>query len=407
LLESRRTSLSAFLTLICGCLLLGVSIAGSRSDAIHTVDQLAIFEALWPNEILEKSAHHSWERAAEAVPTFTIARIMKFLTGISVVVIAASLLGIAGTISRHKNLVCTYVLLASCLSACVLLNAAQATQRKSVAEPLIRRQVFDLCNASTYVRLGRNLNCEWSKELQSLPLTPCMDVCQWRVQLLEHMSGCSLLPRLCKKFEYQPLAQEACAATVTSGKTSAEFVAGLSECQDRCDQDITCTDFAHQSAMKADSGRCTLFGRAFDLSLPSAGVFAEKTLAQDDGDRHCYRRVQPTVLRKFSSHEWYICVCTVALGALLVMSSACTCCLMYNVNIDRRGQPTGLELACMMFCPACADRIHRRYYEDYFKEELGDLDDSTAPRRCGPRRCWPWSRDSDDESSEDEDNTIE
>lgn len=66
-------------------------------------------------------------------------------------------------------------------------------QPKVVSEPLIQRQVTDLCEATTYIRLGEHLPCAWAEGKFGPALTtPCGDACQLRIRMLRKLDGCEV-----------------------------------------------------------------------------------------------------------------------------------------------------------------------------------------------------------------------
>lgn len=382
-LEARRTSCLAVLAFAAGGLLTALAVVGLRNTAMRDVDRLVIFNALWPTY----NKQGMWREVMDvAVPAMTTRRIMRILLGTSIVVMLASLLGLAGVRTQRKGLVCTYTLVASVLAAWTVMAALELAERGWLATPLIHRQVEDLCNATEYIRLGEEMNCTWVTVYERYEVDPCGEVCAFRAKVLSRLDGCRLLPHLCRRFEYNLMPAGDCErslADVSNGYGS--FVGGL-DCQRECDRDISCDAIA----VKEGSEHCLLLRGRSSLHKPpqwlqipqavNVSTFLGSTSAQVESTVPrrlaagvpsapaagapplCFARGIPKTLAEFESLSAYLVAATAVLGATLLVSLFCTCCQMYNINMLRQGKATATEELAMMFCPCCTEDLHDRYH---------------------------------------------
>lgn len=341
------------------------------SRAIRTVDHLVEYNAMWLG-----ATSDGWEEIADEIPVFTTQRIVQSLLVCSYVIVLASILGVAGALLRRKGLVCTYVILASCLSVVVLVGAAQIWQTRLLATPLLTQQVLELCNTTTYVELTTSLGCPLRRPYLPSEVVPCDEACAFRVASLQRLDGCTELPMLCKRFTYQRLPPALCLDAANRSDTAYEYVRGklrFDACRAECDIDIGCDTFVH----KPSEACILLSGLASQHSTTTWHALRKESLAQRvprGWEQRCYRRVEPMVLRVFTEHGRKLATATSVLGAMMFLSTACTWLLMYNVNINRKGKPTAVELGLMMMCPCCSQQLHRRFHGDPLAEEEASSD---------------------------------
>lgn len=378
-LESRVTAFTALLTLIAGLLLDRVSFSGWRSHAVATVDHLVKHNADYPS-----FQHNTWQNSAEIVPVLTTQRIMEALFWISLLVILSAVIGIVGALMRRKGVVITYVILASALSLVVLVSAAQTSQRRALVGPLIMYQVDHLCNASTYIQLSSGLGCDFAANFSSSRVPVCDALCQFRVQSLQRLNGCTVLPDLCSSFRYSRLGGGGCfTAAAESGQVVYKSVhsnMSYSACKSFCDQDIGCSTFITLDAKASEEEQCLSITNTLTANRdPTNWTDITALYFQQKGDlskgtgggtwnHKCYKRAEPEVLVEFLAHGLHLAIATAVLGVILLMSTICTCFILYNMSMSRRGLPTATELGLMLFCPCCSDKIRRKYNEDYMDE---------------------------------------
>jgi len=363
----------AAVSLMAGVLLAAVSFAGLRSEALWTIDRIVVFNVAWQGG------------RGTLLPLLTTRRIFKILVGVGLVVSAAAVVGILGARTRHKSLVCTYVALASTLSAVTLMGGVQAIQRKSVVEPLVHREVMDLCNATRYIRLSSAMGCKWASAYAPSEVPSCGNICQWRVDVFGQMRGCAVMPRLCTSFFYEELnpgmgASDCVAAISQTGSAMYGASEGRAACQDLCDKDIRCAAYAYSSASLAKPELCLLgAGVASAHPSPEWSAFllpTEATAFLSGGSNlQCYRRTEPRVLDDFRTHGTRLAVTTLTLGLILAVSTVNSCRLMYNVNMRRRGKPSATELGAMMCCPCCAQETHSKFHELELSSSEGEVEE--------------------------------
>jgi len=373
--EEKESNIAAFLatlSLVNGIILCFVSILATRSGALYVIDRLVVFNAAW----------HT--RSEDAPFVLTTRRIYEYLIFVGFLVVMSSVLGIAGAKSRNRHLVCTYVVLAGTFTVVMLAGGVQTIQRRSVVEPMIFSQVKDICNATTYMRLASSIPCKFAESYSPSELTPCGVYCRYRAGLLRQLQGCTVMPRLCQQFFYEELPPEACAAEITQGHSMMYLAAeGSERCREFCDNDIRCTAYAYSGPSAAKPERCLLGqGVGADHLPPRWSPIHPSEAAEylSGGSRMaCFRRTEPMVLARFKTHGMRLAASTMALGLVLLASTAVSCCVMYNANFKRRDLPKGTELALMMCCPCCAGETRRRFTEpDLSDDELSEGDDEEA-----------------------------
>jgi len=298
----------------------------------------------------------------------------------------------------------------------VLVSSAQTSQRRLLATPVLMRQAENLCNTSTYIQLSTGLECNYTKLYDKSEVPPCGPLCEFRVKELRKNKGCSVLPRLCSAFDYEELEGGGCLeAALDTGmvayKHKGESMT-FDSCKEACDSDIGCDTFITLSHTGGEaqcvilSARATWhnprnwtkFTRGFRKFLArhqNRSAESDSSNVMGEGwDHQCLRRTKPQVLLDFMDMGLYLAVTTASLAVVLLLSTFCTCCMLYNVNMNRRGLPTALELGLMMLCPCFSAHVHRKFHEEYFDESakaIHDEDDS----------------DEDDSDGEDEDSDEE
>mmetsp|Transcript_45322 Transcript_45322/g.129385 ORF Transcript_45322/g.129385 Transcript_45322/m.129385 type:complete len:389 (+) Transcript_45322:85-1251(+) len=369
--ESNRAAWLAALASLTGLVLVVVSVAAMRSGALFVVDRLVLLDAAWRG------------RLDTPPPVVTTRRIFEVLIFVGFLVICTSFLGIMGARTRHKSAVCTYVVFAAIFTVIMLAGGISTIQRKALVEPLIARQVVDLCNATTYIRLATQLRCKFAKSYAPSEITPCGVFCDFRANLLRQLQGCIVMPRLCEQFFYEEFRSGDCAAEIAQGGSAIYMASETSErCRQLCDDDIRCTAYAHSGAAPAKPERCLLGqGVAADHPPPRWSALAPTQAAEylgGGGRVSCFRRTEPRVLERFRTHGTRLAVSTMVLGLVLTVSTTFSCCLMYNLNIKRRGRPTAAELALMLCCPCCARDAHRKFSKPQESDESDEEEEASS-----------------------------
>lgn len=379
-LESRASAFTALLTLVCGLFLMSVSFRGMHSEAVDILDDLVKFDTAYPGQM-----------AGSDIPPLTTKRIMQSLFWMSILVVVAAVIGIVGSMLRQKGPVCVYVVLASALSLVVLVSAAQTSQRRILAAPMLMRQVEDICMPVRYIRLTHTLGCDFAKVYDEAEMKhPCGPYCQFRVQALQEFHGCEVLPKLCTSFTYEELQSGGCLSAALQTGMAVYRHTGLpmsaDDCHAACDNDIGCStviNLLHEGSGQAQcmvlsarasfhsTANWTEVGQGARLYL---GKHGNATGTVNGWTHQCFRRAQPRVLVEFMDCGLRLAVATASLGVALLLSVFCTFCILYNVNMSRRGLPTALELGLMMLCPCCSHHVHRRFHEDYFEKDFAEGD---------------------------------
>lgn len=391
-LESRASAVTASLALVCGLVLVYVSFHGWQSEAVEIVDHLVKYDSTY---------YHSARGTALEIPTLTTKRIMGSVFWMSILVVVVAIVGIMGSLLRHKGPVCAYVLFATCLSLVVLVSSVQTSQRRILADPVLMRQADRLCNASTYIQLTSGLGCSFASDYTQSEVEPCGALCKFRVEQLKRHRGCHMLPKLCSAFAYERLPGGGCLAAALETGMVAYKHKGASMCSDECraacDMDIGCDTFinvmhrggVHEQCVTLTSrasyhnpANWTRFTKGYQKFLDrlrnASAPADDASIVESNWTHQCFRRTKPQVLLEFLDVGMYLSLTTGLLAMLLLLSTFCTCCILYNVNMSRRGLPTAFELGFMMLCPCWSQHVHRKFKEDYFKHhEKGD-DDSDS-----------------------------
>jgi len=356
--ESNVSAYLAFLVALAGIILIIVSIVALLSDALWAVDRLVKFNASFEN----------------SMPPITTRRIFALLIVAGSFIIVAALIGIIGAKSRVRILLSIYVITAFCFSMLAVVGSIQAIQRRNTVEPMIIRQVNDFCNGTTYKRLFMNLGCSGAN-LYAEPLPACNVFCQSRVQTLERLDGCKVLPMLCKHFEYQQLSSTECANMLaqSSSMMIAKYHQSEDACRDHCDQNVLCDRFMFlDSSAGVNPYGCFLNGGSPTNQLFQDWIRIQPSQAinpaTDLSYARCFSRTESIVSTEFRSEGVRLAVFTLIVSVTLVLSLIYTCCQMYNVSMKRDRQPNGCELAGMVFCPCCTQGL----YEKYNSVELSD-----------------------------------
>jgi hypothetical protein len=359
----------AGLALLCGILLAVISSLAVHSEAVKTVDRLVRFELTYGPD--------------EFVPTAeTLFTGMLYVSG---AVAFAGVVGIIATLTHHKAFVSCYVIMSVLLAVLVMVAGVELLQRRETVEPIVKSQVTDLCNGTTYLRLSMNMGCGWTSVFNLTQPPPCGTFCADRVQRLKQLDGCELLPLLCERFQYEELTPAQCDAAISQA-TEPMYVAafgmtafdGTSEsCAQACDADIMCTSYMFSDA--SGTAKCVL-GAAMSSShlppqwtpLPPAHV-----KAYFGGEPKCSQRTEAHVFWRFESFDFRMALITMMLGVGLGVSALGTCLFMYNINMRREGKPNACSLCFMMLCPCFAS--------DYKRFTLGEDSDEEAAEAVSSR----------------------
>merc|ERR1712187_300425 len=80
-----------------------------------------------------------------------------------------------------------------------------------------------------------------------------------------------------------------------------------------------------------------------ELAVVGAPQVAQPDPGTGGWTHKCFKRKEPLILVKFLNTGMYLALSTSLVGILLLLSTFCTCCILYNVNMSRRGLPTAIE----------------------------------------------------------------
>lgn len=336
--QSCTVGILTSLAFLAGIILLLVSIFAVKSHELWVIDRLVKFEF----------------RDSDVV-VLTTRRIFMLLLGVSAAVMIVCLVGLIASLTRHKKLASAFTTPTAILALISLFSGLQAFERKALVEPIIFDLVDDLCNFTTYVRLGRNIPCEWEDDFASEPPSDCNEFCQGRVQSLSSLDGCDILPDLCGAFSY---AEVGCDEQGRS-KDMYSTDATSDECATKCDDDIACTGYLH------DGGSTCVLTAGVEAQHPSPEWQAEtsSTLNVSSGaiSWQCFEREAPVALTDFESYGTRLAWSTVVLGAVLMLTACSSTCLLYDTHVKRRGKPTARNLGMLMCCPCCASDRHQKW----------------------------------------------
>jgi len=332
------------------------------------------------------SFHGAWQHPAAELPIVTTERIMQTMFWMSWLVVVAAVAGIAGALLRNRTPTCIYIIMASALSVVVLVSAAQTTQRRMLVGRMVEHQVDQLCNASTYMQLTSGLGCGFAATYAQAKVAPCDALCELRVEKLQKLEGCHILPHLCSTFRYGRLKGGGCfAAAAQNGWTVFRHMApstSLEACEGECNADIGCTTYIHIPSGARSGEQCFLIADpAAQHNRMNWTALAPASLhAADDAAGSCFRRTKPEVLVEFLAHNLHESISAALLGVVLLLSTACTCCILYDVSMSRKGLPTATELALMMFCPCvpAAERAREKYGDDYLDDLMSRSQESSS-----------------------------
>ena len=203
----------ALLSMIVGCLLVVVAMAGSKSEAIYLMDKVVRIDTAGPfgDEL---------DGASRILTTMSLVHMLLF---VGLIVVFISFLGITATQGRHKCLAAIYAFSSASCAVVILMMSMQILQRISVVQPVMARQVEHLCNASTYIQMGTALKCSWASKYPHAP--PCGVACAWKAKLLQ--SGCRVMPQLCESFEYEAQRRNMAVTPMILFGVCALFVVGI------------------------------------------------------------------------------------------------------------------------------------------------------------------------------------
>eukprot|EP00913_Durusdinium_trenchii_P033002 g30895.t1 len=272
----------ALLSMIVGCLLVVVAMAGAKSEAIYLMDRVVRVDTAGPYG-------NSLDGASRVLTTMSLVHMLLFM---GLIVFFISLLGITATQGRHKCTAAVYGVSSASCAAVILMMSMQILQRVQVTQPIMDRQVQHLCNASTYIQLGAAQHCFWASKYGAAP--PCEAACSWKVTVLQN--GCKVMPQLCESFQYQ--AVENCTSGF-HGLSSNFFIASTnaSACRQACDADIQCQDFAHLRPTVARPELCLLFSGTQQLHpAPAWSSVAPSQATAYFEESTCWKRGDPTIL---------------------------------------------------------------------------------------------------------------
>lgn len=348
----------ALLSMIVGCLLVVVAMAGAKSEAIYLMDRVVRVDTAGPYG-------NSLDGASRVLTTMSLVHMLLFM---GLIVFFISLLGITATQGRHKCTAAVYGVSSASCAAVILMMSMQILQRVQVTQPIMDRQVQHLCNASTYIQLGAAQHCFWASKYGAAP--PCEAACSWKVTVLQN--GCKVMPQLCESFQYQ--AVENCTSGF-HGLSSNFFIASTnaSACRQACDADIQCQDFAHLRPTVARPELCLLFSGTQQLHpAPAWSSVAPSQATAYFEESTCWKRGDPTILARFASHNLHLAVCSIVLAVVLAISTCCAFQLMYNMNHRRENKPDAVQLGRLMCCPCCIDKVHRRFQRMQLSDESSE-----------------------------------
>lgn len=367
--------------LVNGLALAAVSTLGLRSGAIAVIDELVRLETA---QTAKRQAHLGLHALFHSVTT---GRIFWGLSGTGVLVALAALVGIVGAKLRSRQLMATYVILATVLTAVATAGGISVLQRRQVVEPMVERQVLDLCNYTRYIRLARHIPCPFAASYAPSEVPRCGAFCMWRVGLLRQLHACPIMQGLCHRFFYAPLSSEGgknCSAAIEEhGSTMYMAAEGEAHCRELCDGDIRCTAYAYSGASGAKPERCMLGQAVASEHLPPRWSPVPPPKAAEylagGSSLSCYRRTSPVVVETFRTHGRRLVACALILAVVLLASTVISCCLVYNVNAHERGKPTAQDLSLMMWCPCCSGDLHRQFSRTrYLSESDLDEEDQTS-----------------------------
>lgn len=350
--ESKLVSFLAFLAMVVGAVLAVVSSRATQSESLWAVDRLVRVDTSYEN----------------SMPVLTTRKVFCIMLGVGVSVCVAAIIGCLGAVFRHKKIVCCYVVLAAIFTLSMVAGGVQTIQRKFQVEELVSEQVETLCEPEMYMKFGLNLPCSWGA-IYNRSGPGCGPPCEKRLEVLRdpQVDGCGLLPILCKDFTYTQFAATECTAlALEQNQEWYAIVADASGCEAFCNEDIVCQQYivARSTAgMESAAVECVLMS-----GLPArhpAPTWTALPLGQGpahlgNSEKSCYKRVEPLVLEKFRESNSFLSMMTIILACVLFCSTSVTCCLMYNVNVKRKGKPTGCELFIMLF-PCCGEGVRKKF----------------------------------------------
>jgi len=359
--ESGRVMALAGLTLIAGLVLLLVSLEAIHSKALFEVDRLVRYNAEYG--------------PGDNALVITTRTLFKILVGVGFLVLFSAITGLIGAKQRNKGMVCTYVVTGAVLAMVMLTCATMALNRRSMIEPVVTKQVSELCEPATYIRLAVNMPCDWAVGLvpageDNATAIACGAIaCQPKIARLKNLGaaeggGCWLMQRLCKTFLYEekPRAEVLVLtdpnATVYKANRSASQPWVPESCGDECNDDISCKGYIHTTIDGSEGApaNCYLNGasRIWRVNptawIPMTAAAAEVEI-EAAAESKSYLRTEPESIAKFQEENLRMSVVTLVLGVLITISAFVAMVLMYNVNIKRKGKHEGGSLAMMICCP--------------------------------------------------------
>lgn len=333
--ETDAVSICAGIVAFIGVVTIILGIWAQHSENLMLVDNLV--------------RYNSGAETDGMMPTFTTLRIYGILMGFGVAVIIGAIVGIIGVRGRKKPAISCYLIFTVIIGFLMLMATFQLFQRVNTVQPIINTQVKTLCDRTIYDRQTQNLGCFGNTS--GVPPPACGGDCTQRLANLKVYKGCDWLPKMCDEWEYK--------SSNVAGV--CDFVAGMSykatltqkDCQKQCDAFNWCTGFV---AINENVGDCIM--NSSHVPQPSAGVTWTPNAAvaglASNLQYQCYTKTRPLVLPRFNSYGRKGAWVTLLLAIALIVSMACTCYNLYNVNFNRQGKLSCKGLCLTIFCPCAA-----------------------------------------------------
>lgn len=359
--ESKRVLAGTIVVFICGIIIAVVAFFAQNSHALHTADQLVKFNT--------------------GGKAFTLKDLYLVVCFVGIGTIIAGLIGLAGVFHPERPqraAISCYGISLLFFAAFFVVSTTTTFMRNQSVSPIIKRQVRDFCNRTTFVRLTSNIPCANMEFAQTFSLTPtyCGDECKARVDLLKTMDpashGCDLLGQLCGRYEYEVMGTGYCqvkTATGTLVRPTMYAAAGTMDCKKACNSDVECTGYVVVEGSAPECGVITSGSTQKYTPATWKAVAGEANFdivgTDSQASVTCNKKGLSMANRKFKTYSlilsWFSLVMTIAILAVTIL----TLSHLYTVSMRRTGKKGAGALCCLMLCPC----MHEEG-EDHLTEEV-------------------------------------
>lgn len=421
--ESKRVGVCTGLVLVCGVLIIIVAIVANQSEALTKADILFKF-----NE--------------GNTSAFTLKDLMASLAVVGGLVIVAAIIGLVAVFGCDNGLprkcaLSFFALSMTAFGAIFLASTIVTFVRHEVISGVIKAQVSDFCNKTTYARLVANIPCTGTTfanpaasrrlALADLPdmqgfsfeqlsyeqiaansdavadagrrlwTADCGQECQARVEMLRTLNGCYLLapPKgICGKYIYDTYGSGYPATGVNSAGVKVQppmwrnpngAVEGGKFCKDACNNDITCTGYVTIADASGNINDCLVISPTkakypqplwiLSNALTTPVELKDPAIVDPADGVITYRRLYSKAYDRFYNYSRMLGGICAFFTIFLFVTAMFGFCHLFTSSMVRRGKARGGQLCCLMLCPC----IHDDDDEDKLREDHDGYSSNEGP----------------------------